>query len=133
MKPKLAVVLILIAAAVTLAARLPDDRKNQNQPYLNEALSAARWIESTSVTTSSGVVWPDDPTDSQILLTLPSTQARPGPSCFFWSFIAIREKRNFFSKRSPVPMLSPLRLPKVSQQDSTKASLAMASLSVKPI
>ncbi|MGB6484106.1 MAG: lanthionine synthetase LanC family protein [Candidatus Acidiferrales bacterium] len=82
MRPKLAVVLILIIATVSLATPLPDNLKNQSQPYLNGALSAARWIESTSVTTSSGVVWPDDPTDPKSVNT--SLYAgTPGPILFF--------------------------------------------------
>ncbi|MFZ0921507.1 MAG: lanthionine synthetase LanC family protein, partial [Candidatus Acidiferrales bacterium] len=97
MKPKLAVVLILIAAAVTLAARLPDDRKNQSQPYLNEALSAARWIESTSVTTSSGVVWPDDPTNPKSVNT--SLYAgTPGPILFFLELYRYTGKAEFLQQ-----------------------------------
>lgn len=94
MKPRFAAILILVAASASLAAPLRDNLKNQSQPYLNEALSAARWIESTSLTTSTGVVWPDDPTDPKSVST--SLYAgTPGPILFFLELYRYTGKPGF--------------------------------------
>lgn len=94
MKPKFAAFLILIAASVSLAAPLRDNLRDQRQPYLNGALSAARWIESTSVTTSTGIVWPDVPTDPKSVNT--SLYAgTPGPILFFLELYRYTGKPEF--------------------------------------
>lgn len=94
MKPKFAIALIFIAVSISVGARSRDDLKSQNQPYLNEALSAAHWIESTSVTTGGGVVWPDDPTDPKTVNT--SLYAgTPGPILFFLELYRYTGKEEF--------------------------------------
>lgn len=82
MNAKFAGILILTVASATLASSRRSNPTAESQPYLDEAVSAARWIRSAAVTTNSGVVWPDDPKDPKSVNTT-LYAGTPGPILFF--------------------------------------------------
>jgi lantibiotic modifying enzyme len=77
----------------SLSAQLSSNPRH-DQPYLTEAFSAARWIESTSVTTGTGIVWPDDPADPKSVNTT-LYAGTPGPILFFLELYRYTGKAEF--------------------------------------
>ena len=74
--------ILLASAVITIPSRSASKDKPVAQPYLDEATAAANWIESTSVTTKDGTVWPDDPSDPKSVNTT-LYAGTPGPILFF--------------------------------------------------
>jgi lantibiotic modifying enzyme len=68
-----------------------NSKPHVNSDYLNSALAAARWIQSTAVEVPSGVVWPADPADPKSVNTT-LYAGTPGPILFFLE--AYRYTRN---------------------------------------
>lgn len=86
-----------LIVSLTWLAQPRDNPRSQNQPYLNEALSAARWIESTSITTSNGIEWPGDPTDPKSVNTT-LYAGTPGPILFFLELYRYTRKAEFLQQ-----------------------------------
>lgn len=72
----------VLCAGLSLPILASNNPNTQSQPYLNEAISAARWIENSSETTKNGLVWPDDPKDPKSVNTT-LYAGTPGPILFF--------------------------------------------------
>ncbi|MGB6625737.1 MAG: lanthionine synthetase LanC family protein, partial [Candidatus Acidiferrales bacterium] len=73
---------LILIVFLTHPALAGNDPRTQDRQCLDEAVSAARWIESTSVRTNDGVVWPDDPSDAKSVNTT-LYAGTPGPILFF--------------------------------------------------
>ena len=97
MKIACAVTLMFIIGGVVPQTASRDDLKSRNQAYLTGALSAARWIESTSMTTSHGVVWPGDPADPKSVNTT-LYAGTPGPILFFLELYRYTQKAEFLEQ-----------------------------------
>jgi lantibiotic modifying enzyme len=71
------ILIAIVTVMVLLGTCLAGD-----QPYLDAALGAARWIQASAITTESGVVWPTDPLDLKSVNT-GLYSGTPGPILFF--------------------------------------------------
>lgn len=95
-KMKFGIIGVLVLMGIFSVLAQPGDN-TKSQSYLNEALSAARWIESTSITTSHGTVWPDDPADSKSVNTT-LYAGTPGPILFFLELYRYTGKAEFLAQ-----------------------------------
>lgn len=71
-----------IMTASLLVLVLPAMFPAADRPYLDAAVEAARWINSSAIATGKGTVWPADPRDPKSLDTS-LYSGTPGPVLFF--------------------------------------------------
>jgi lantibiotic modifying enzyme len=69
----------VIAAALLLSLSLATAAE---RPYLDAALQAAKWIQSSAIRTDSGTIWPSDPSDAKTA-NLSLYSGSPGVVLFF--------------------------------------------------